>query len=126
MPGVTTRNVSLKRLSWGLASLLSACQAMSMAMTTVLPDPVAILNAMRYRPGFLPSFSSRRRASIQGWLMAGDLGDVDGRLERLDLAEEERRGALGVLPVAQQLAGDRGDARVVGLAPGGRRSGGRR
>ena len=46
-PGVTTRNVSLKRLSWGLASLFSACQAMSMAMTTVLPDPVAILNAIR-------------------------------------------------------------------------------
>ena len=47
MPGVTTRNVSLKRLSWGLSNLLSACQAMSIAMTTVLPEPVAILKAMR-------------------------------------------------------------------------------
>jgi hypothetical protein len=31
----------------GLASLLSVCQAMSIAMTTVLPDPVAILKAIR-------------------------------------------------------------------------------
>ena len=45
MPGVTIRKVSEKRASCGLASLLSACQAISMAMTTVLPEPVAILNA---------------------------------------------------------------------------------
>ncbi len=47
IPGVTTRKASEKRLSWALASLLSACQAMSIAMTTVLPEPVAILNAIR-------------------------------------------------------------------------------
>ncbi len=47
MPGVTMRNASLKRASCGFASLLSACQAMSIAMTTVLPQPVAILKAMR-------------------------------------------------------------------------------
>ena len=47
MPGVTIRNVSVKRASCGLASLLSVCQAMSIAMTTVLPLPVAILKAMR-------------------------------------------------------------------------------
>ena len=52
MPGVTIRKVSEKRASCGLASLLSVCQAMSMAMTTVLPEPVAILKAMRGRPGF--------------------------------------------------------------------------
>ena len=51
MPGVTMRNVSENRASCGLASLLSACQAMSMAMTTVLPEPVAIFKAMRGRPG---------------------------------------------------------------------------
>src|SRR4051794_9957790 len=44
---VTTRKASENRLSWALASLLSACQAMSMAMTTVFPEPVAILKAIR-------------------------------------------------------------------------------
>src|SRR5271166_5019676 len=42
IPGVTTRKVSENRLSFGLAILFKACQAMSMAMTTVLPEPVAI------------------------------------------------------------------------------------
>ena len=65
MPGVTIRKVSEKRASCGLASLLSACQAMSMAMTTVLPEPVAILNAMRGRPGFEVSFAARIVFSIQ-------------------------------------------------------------
>ena len=47
IPGVTIRNASEKRASWGFASLLSACHAMSIAITSVLPLPVAILNAMR-------------------------------------------------------------------------------
>ena len=37
MPGVTIRKASEKRASWGLASLFRVCQAMSIAMTTVLP-----------------------------------------------------------------------------------------
>ena len=65
MPGVTIRKVSEKRASCGLASLFSVCQAMSMAMTTVLPEPVAILKAMRGRPGFDVSFASRSAFSIQ-------------------------------------------------------------
>ena len=48
--------VSEKRASCGLARLLRVCQAMSMAMTTVLPEPVAILNAVRGSPGFDESF----------------------------------------------------------------------
>ena len=36
-----------------------------MAMTTVLPEPVAILNAVRGRPGFEVSFASRSAFSIQ-------------------------------------------------------------
>ena len=46
-PGVTMRKASPNRASCGLASLFSDCQAMSIAMTTVLPEPVAILNAIR-------------------------------------------------------------------------------
>ena len=67
MPGVTTRKASENRLSWVLASLFSACQAMSIAMTTVLPEPVAILKAIRYSPGFRAWPSSRSLFSIHGW-----------------------------------------------------------
>ena len=65
MPGVTTRNVSENRRSFGSAILFKACQAMSMAMTTVLPEPVAIFNAMRVSPGFDASLASRSQFSIQ-------------------------------------------------------------
>ncbi len=65
IPGLTIKKVSLKRASWGFASLLSVCQATSMAMTTVLPDPVAILRASRGKPGFEVSFASRMSFSIQ-------------------------------------------------------------
>ena len=64
IPGVTIKNVSEKRVSCGLARLLSVCQAISMAITTVLPEPVAILNAVRGRPGFDVSFASRTAFSI--------------------------------------------------------------
>ena len=46
------RNVSENRRSFGSASLFKACQAISMAMTTVLPVPVAIFIATRLSPGF--------------------------------------------------------------------------
>ena len=65
MPGVTIRKVSENRASWGLASLLSACHAMSIAMTTVFPLPVAILKAMRKRRGLASSFASPKVFSIQ-------------------------------------------------------------
>ena len=111
MPGVTIRKVSEKRASWGLASLLSACQAMSIAMTTVLPVPVAILSAMREGRGLSVSLASRSVVLDPGVaVLLGDLGDVDGGLQRLDLAEEELLLALGVGPVFQQRA-------VVGVTP---------
>ncbi|OPZ42383.1 MAG: hypothetical protein BWY94_02147 [Actinobacteria bacterium ADurb.BinA094] len=58
MPGATMRNESLNRASCGFSILLSACQAMSMAMTTVLPLPVAILKARRSSPGLAESLAS--------------------------------------------------------------------
>ena len=96
MPGVTIRNASEKRASCGLASLLSACQAMSIAMTTVLPEPVAILNAMRGRPGFDVVVRLAQLVLDPGVaVLPGDLGDVDGGFERLDLAEEQLRSRSG-------------------------------
>ena len=47
MPGVTTRKASVKRLSRGAARLFNVCHAISIAISTVLPEPVAILKAMR-------------------------------------------------------------------------------
>jgi hypothetical protein len=67
MPGVTIRNESVKRASRGLASLFNTCQTISMAMTTVLPLPVAILAAIRNRPGLAASLERRRSFSIQVW-----------------------------------------------------------
>ena len=122
MPGVTIRNVSEKRASCGLASLLSACQAMSMAMTTVLPEPVAILKAMRGRPGFDVSLASRSVVLDPGVAeFLGDLGEVDDGFQGLDLAEEELLLAVGVGPVAQEARRGRRDADVSAFAPHARR-----
>ncbi len=48
-------------------------------MTTVLPEPVAILNAIRGRPGFEPSFAARSVFSIHASpYFFRYFGDVDG------------------------------------------------
>ncbi len=76
MPGVMTRKRVEKRLSYGAASLLRACQAMSIAITTVLPEPVAIFIARRGRPPLrrvfsaamtLSAFVSPRRVAASVW-----------------------------------------------------------
>jgi hypothetical protein len=64
MPGVTMRKASPNRRSCGLATLLSVCQAISIAITTVLPVPVAILCATRNRPGLASSAKVRSWFSI--------------------------------------------------------------
>ena len=56
---------------------------------------------------------------VDPWLLlAGDLGQVDRRLERLDLAEEERLVAILVRPVAEQLARRGRDPGIVRSSPG--------
>ena len=104
MPGVTTRNVSEKRASCVLASLFSACQAISIAMTTVLPAPVAILQRHpRKSPGLSASLASRSSFSIQlSPYFLRHFGDIDGGFQCLDLAEEELFFPLGVGPVLQK------------------------
>ena len=63
IPGVTTKNRLAKRASLGVITLLTVCQAINMAITTVLPVPVAIFNPTRGRPSLCSrlSGSSRRR-----------------------------------------------------------------
>ena len=46
-PGATTSTFLENRASCGWAALFRICQAMTIAMTTVLPDPVAILEQRR-------------------------------------------------------------------------------
>ena len=67
MPGVTIRKVSEKRASCGLASLFNVCQAISIAMTSVLPEPVAILKAIRYSRGLDSWFFSRKQVFNPGF-----------------------------------------------------------
>ena len=59
-PGVTTRNPRVNRRLPGRRTALTVCHAMSMAMTVVLPAPVASLRASRASPGFDCSFATAR------------------------------------------------------------------
>src|SRR5262245_25867168 len=55
MPGVTMRKASVKVLELGRLALLMACHAISIAITVVLPAPVASFMARRNRPGLAAS-----------------------------------------------------------------------
>ena len=64
MPGVTTRNPRVKFLLLGRLTALIVCQAMSIAMTVVLPAPVASLRASRASPGLYCSVVASSRSRI--------------------------------------------------------------
>ena len=51
-PGVTIRNPRVNRDLPGRRTALMVCHAMIMAITVVLPAPVASLRAKRIKPGF--------------------------------------------------------------------------
>ena len=61
-PGATTRKPRLKRGLVGWRTAFTVCQAMSMAITVVLPAPVASFSARRLKPGFACSLTSCRRS----------------------------------------------------------------
>ena len=61
MPGVMMRNRLANRASRGLCALFSVCQAISIAITTVLPAPVAIFSAIRGSPELCSAFCSDSR-----------------------------------------------------------------
>ena len=118
MPGVTTRNRLVKRASRGLNDLLAVCQAMSIAITIVLPVPVAILSADAGQAGVVLGVERLEAGAEVGLAVPPrHLGQVDRRLGRLALAEQHPVLASGVGPVEQQLAGHRGDAVVVAGPP---------
>ena len=66
MPGVTTRNRFENRASRGEYTLLIVCHAMSIAITTVLPVPVAIFSPIRGRPLLCSAFSASSRCRKSG------------------------------------------------------------
>ena len=89
--------------------------------------PVAILKAMRGRPGLDVVVGLAERVLDPGVaVLLGDLGEVDGGFQGLDLAEEELLLAVGVGPVGEQPGGGRRDADVAALAATARRARGSR
>ena len=66
------------------------CQAMSIAMTVVLPAPVASFSASRISSGLASALALARcsRNLFPASTLRRDLGQPDRRLDSLDLAEE--------------------------------------
>ena len=58
MPGATTRNPRANFRLPGRRAALIDCQAMIIAITVVLPAPVASLRASRASPGFARSLAA--------------------------------------------------------------------
>ena len=57
MPGVMIRKPREKVLLFGWRTAFTVCQAISIAMTVVLPAPVAIFSAMRNSSGLACSLA---------------------------------------------------------------------
>ena len=104
-PGVTMRKPRVKCLLPGRRTALSVCQAISIAMTVVLPAPVASFSAsrsmLRIRVGV-----DRLQVVEQPFArrqMRRDFGEPDRRFDRLDLTEERPDAAeLVVSPVLEE------------------------
>ncbi len=67
MPGATSKKASVNIFDCGRRALLIACHAISIAMTVVLPAPVASFRARRNRPGFEPSLCCRKYSRCLAW-----------------------------------------------------------
>ena len=106
MPGEITRKASVKRDEPRERIWFSVCQAISIAITVVLPAPVASFRAMRNSSGLASAFSVRSRSSSA---RRRHFRQPDRGLHRFDLAEEQPPFPLGIAPVAQELRGYRCD-----------------
>ena len=87
--------------------MLIVCQAISIAITTVLPVPVAIFSADPRQPVVVERVLGLEPAPVVGAAVpTGDLGEEDRRLGGLALAEEHRlvTGRRPGRPVREQLA----------------------
>ena len=59
-PGATIRNPRVNLLLAGRRAKFTVCQAISMAITVVLPAPVANFNASRNNSGFASALAFRK------------------------------------------------------------------
>jgi hypothetical protein len=122
-PGAQIRKPRVKFLLVGRRTALIVCQAMSMAMTVVLPAPVASFRARRISSGLASLLAlpdGREALAVLG--LRRDLGQPDRGLRGLDLAEERTHAAeLVVAPVLQQAGRLGRDLPLAGIgqaAPG--------
>ena len=112
-PGVATRKPRVNRRLPGWRTALMVCHAISIAITVVLPAPVASLSAKPGEAGIC-RLVGRLQALHELPALAsgagGNLGQPDHRLYRFDLTEERTDVAeLVVPPVVQQPRGLGGD-----------------
>ena len=119
-PGVTTRNPRVNRGLPGRRTAFTVCQAMSIAMTVVLPAPVASLRAIRGSPAFASSLANWRRsrnAFASRPRLWSDFGQPNRGFDSLDLAEEGADpGEVVSPPVLEQACCLGGHSPLPGIA----------
>ena len=120
-PGATTRKPRVKCLLPGRRTALIVCQAMSIAMTVVLPAPVASFSARRSSSGLASLLAAARcsRNRLPLLRLGRDLGQPDGRFHGFDLAEERADTAELVMPPVLKQPGRFGsNLPLAGIGPG--------
>ena len=111
----------MKCLLPGRRTALIVCQAISIAMTVVLPAPVASFSASRSSSGLASSVGAGQMVekSLAALGLGRDLGQPDRGFHRLDLAEERANAAELVMPPVLEQAGRfRRDLPLVGIRQG--------
>ncbi len=94
---------------------------MSIAMTVVLPAPVASFRASRRSSGLASLLAAARcsRIRLPAFDLGSDLGQPDGGFHGLDLAEERAKtGELVMSPVLEQAGRFGSDLPLARLGPG--------
>ena len=113
IPGVTTRNVSREALVLRVGQLVERLPGDEHRHDDGLARAGRHLERDPVEPGVAGlAFSSRRCVLDPGLAVAGDLGEEDRGLERLDLAEEER------LLAVRRRASSVSSSRVTAVTPG--------
>ena len=91
----------MKRLLCGWRTALMVCQAMSIAITVVLPAPVASFSARRMSSGLaslLALARCSRKPLPRAYRLGRDLSQPDRSFNRLDLTKERTNAAEVVVP----------------------------
>ena len=91
----------------GRRTALIVCQAISIAMTVVLPAPVASFKreTHQFGIGVLVGGGQVVEESLAALRLGRDLGQPDGGFHRFDLAEERADAAELVMPPVLEQAG---------------------